>query len=67
MTPRRDTMTHTILVNYEQSATIVEESPTQYTVTAYVDDRATVAWTTDTYAAAARWAQIVIDYPYNAA
>jgi hypothetical protein len=60
-------MAHTILVNHDQSAIIVEDNPTQYTVTAYVGETATTTWTTDTYAAAERWATIVIAYPADAA
>jgi hypothetical protein len=56
-------MQHTILVNKDQSAVIVEESPTQYTVTAYVDGIPNVAYDCTSYAEAERWAVIVIDYP----
>ena len=56
-------MEHTIFVHGTQSAVIIEESPTRYTVTAYVNDAPSVAWDGTTWAEAARWAKAVIAYP----
>jgi hypothetical protein len=56
-------MQHTILVHGRQSTVIVEESPTAYSVTAYVDGSATVAYDTTSFAEAERWAKAVIAYP----
>jgi regulation of enolase protein 1 (concanavalin A-like superfamily) len=59
-------MQHTILVHGDHEAVIVEQSPTAYTVTAYVRGEANVAWDTTTYAEAERWAKAVIEYPDEA-
>jgi hypothetical protein len=57
------TMQHTILGHESQTAVIIEYSPTQYTVTAFVEGTPTVAWDATTYADAERWAKAVIEYP----
>jgi cytochrome c oxidase assembly protein Cox11 len=68
MTPRRKTMAdttmkRTILVHGDQSAVILEDSPTQYRITSYVGTTAAVAYDASNYAEAERWAKAVIAYP----
>jgi hypothetical protein len=55
-------MERTIFRNGTQRAVIIEESPTHYEVTAYVDETPTVAYTATTAEEAARWAKAVIEY-----
>lgn len=56
-------MEHTLFVNGNESAVIIEYHPHHYEVTAYVNGRPSVAWETTTYRAAEAWAKAVIAYP----
>ena len=59
-------MEHTIMVHGTQVAVIIEQSPSEFTVTTYDGNTAVIAYEATSYAEAEVWAKAVIDYPANA-